>query len=147
MKQYFTGFFTAVCLTASVFIFMGSQNKNLGDIVVNSISVQNDGKEVVWLGTGKGGIGFLETYNADGKQTSYLGTGEGGGGHLSTYNADGKETSYLGTNKDGSGVLMIHNMDEQFIAGFGASPDNGKDGEAIIFDRYGDVGWSASGKQ
>jgi len=45
MKQYFTGFFTAICLTTSVFIFMGSQNKNLGDIVVNSISVQKDGEE------------------------------------------------------------------------------------------------------
>ena len=31
MKQYFTGFFTAVCLTASVFIFMGSQNTSLAN--------------------------------------------------------------------------------------------------------------------
>ena len=37
MKQYFTGFFTAVCLTASLFLFMGSQDKNLGDIEVESI--------------------------------------------------------------------------------------------------------------
>ena len=59
MKQYFTGFFTAVCLTASVFIFMGSKNKNLGDIKVSSISIV----------PGKYGGGFIKTYNEDGKQT------------------------------------------------------------------------------
>ena len=187
MKQYFTGFFTAVCLTASVFLFMGSQNKNLGEIEADMITITSelgttyligggivlenqygkdvftvgisddgggflstyntDGKETSYLGTGEGGVGLLTTNNAGGKQTSYLGTGEGGGGHLSTYNADGKETSYLGTTDDGSGLLMIENMDGELIAGFGASPDNGKDGEAVLFDRYGDVGWTASGKQ
>ena len=35
MKQYFTGFFTAACLTASVFMFIGAESKNLGDIEVN----------------------------------------------------------------------------------------------------------------
>ena len=39
MKQYFSGFFTAFCLTASAFMFMGSQNKNLGNIIVDSITV------------------------------------------------------------------------------------------------------------
>ena len=122
MKQYFTGFFTAVCLTASVFIFMGSQNKNLGDIVVHSISVQNDGKEVVWLGTGEGGVGFLETFDADGKKTVYLGTGEEGVGFLKTHNIHEKMTGYFGTDKNNDGI-------------------------SSLFDRYGDVGWSASGKQ
>ena len=122
MKQYFTGFFTAVCLTASVFIFMGSQNKNLGDIVVHSISVQNDGKEVVWLGTGEGGVGFLETFDADGKKTVYLGTGEEGVGFLKTHNIHEKMTGYFGTDKNNDGVIGL-------------------------FDRYGDEGWFQSGKQ
>ena len=42
MKQYFTGFFTAFCLTASAFLFMGSQNKNLGDVTVKSLAVKDD---------------------------------------------------------------------------------------------------------
>ena len=42
MKQYFTGFFTAVCLTASAFLFMGAQNKNLGDVTVKSLTVEDD---------------------------------------------------------------------------------------------------------
>ena len=43
MKQYFTGFFTAFCLTASLFLFLGSQRTTLGDIVVNSIVVRDNG--------------------------------------------------------------------------------------------------------
>jgi len=80
MKQYFTGFFTAVCLTASVFIFMGSQNKNLGDIEANSITVRTpDGKVPIYIAYGGEGNGYIQTFNADGKQTAYLGTGKGGG--------------------------------------------------------------------
>ena len=39
MKQYFTGFFAAFFLSASAFLFMGAQNKNLEDIMVNSIMI------------------------------------------------------------------------------------------------------------
>ena len=141
MRQYFTGFFTAVCLTASVFIFMGSQNKNLGDIEADSISLTSELGTTYLIG---GGITFE---NKDGKDVINIGISDDDSGFLSTYNADGKETSFLGTDIEGSGALMINNMDEQLIAGFGASPDNGKDGEAVLFDRYGDIGWSASGKQ
>ena len=74
MKQYFTGFFTAVCLTASVFLFMGTQNKNLGDIVVNSISIKGENGETNIYD------GYIQTNNADGKEIAYLGTGENGWG-------------------------------------------------------------------
>jgi len=136
MKQYTIGLITGALLAVSAMMFMGSQNKNLGDITVNSITVKDDGNG-----------GFIKTLNADGKQTAYLGTATDGNGFLQTYNADGKETAYLGTAEGGGGALLIHNMDGELIAAFGASPDNGKDGEAVLFDRYGDIGWSASGKQ
>ena len=96
MKQYFTGFFTAGCLTASAFMFIGAESKNMGDIEVNSIKVVDDnGRITVNLGTNVIGGGWLGTYNANGKKTSYLGTGEGGTGILVTYNADGEETIFL----------------------------------------------------
>ena len=116
MKQYFTGFFTAVCLTASVFIFMGTQNKNLGDIVVNSISIKSENGETNIYD------GYIQTNNADGKLTAYLGTGEGGAGYLSTYNEHEVMTGYFGTNTDNVGMILLS-------------------------DRYGDVGWTESGKQ
>jgi hypothetical protein len=80
MKQYFTGVFTAVCLTASVFLFMGSQNKNLGDIEVNSITVITpDGKKAAaWFGVTEEGGGFMKFYNTsdkrDGESTAWIGT-------------------------------------------------------------------------
>ena len=137
MKKYTIGLITGALLAVSAMMFMGSQNKNLGDITVNSITVLDDGYG-----------GFIKTYNAEGKKTAYLGTAVGGGGFLETSNAEGKQTAFLGTVEDENfGALLIHNMDGELIAGFGASPDNGKDGEAVLLDRYGDVGWSASGKQ
>jgi len=115
MKQYFTGFFTAVCLTASVFLFMGFQNKNLGDIEVNSITVRAPGgKKVVWLGPAKSGNGVLETYNANGKETAYLG---GKTGHLVTYNEREEMTGYFGTNAQSDGMILLN-------------------------DKYGEQGWA-----
>ena len=52
MKQYFTGFFTAACLTASVFMLIGAESKNLGDIEVNSIKVVDKNDRItVHIGT------------------------------------------------------------------------------------------------
>jgi len=162
MKQYTTGFITAVCLTASVFMFVGAQNKKLGDIIADSITLVGengytvitdgllatynaDRKKTVYLGTGEGGEGFIETSNADGKKTVYLGTGEGDNGHLETYNADGKGTAYLGTGKSGNGFLVTSNNHGVNNGYFGTGKDN--DGIAFLCDRYGDIGWTASGKQ
>ena len=52
MKQYFTGFFTATCLVSSIFIFIGAQNTEFGDIKAHSISIiNNDGDKI--QGTGR----------------------------------------------------------------------------------------------
>ena len=48
MKQYFTGFFTAVCLTASVFLFLGAQKQQFDDIIAKTISlVHEDGTQTI----------------------------------------------------------------------------------------------------
>ena len=112
MKRYTIGLITGALLAISAMMFMGSQNKNLGDITVNSITVKGDNNG-----------GFIKTYNADGEKTIYLGTNiEGSGGHLETFNKHEVQTGYFGTIKNNDGV-------------------------AALFDRYGDEGWSASGKQ
>ena len=99
-----------------------TQSENLGDISVKSISVLNEqGVKSISLRI-IDGAGFLSTYNADGKETAYLGTAEGGGGHLETFNDAGVQTGYFGTNIDNDGMIAL-------------------------YDRYGDGGWSASGKQ
>ena len=55
---------------------------------------------------------------------------DGTGGFIQTNNADGKQTAYLGTGEGGIGILKINNAD----------------GIAVLYDRYGDIGWSKSGK-
>ena len=124
MRQYFTGFFTAVCLTSSIFIFMGSKNKNLGDITVSSISIypgkygggyvktyNEDGKQTSYLGTGEGGVGLFGVHNAMGSQVAYFGAGEFGSGFVKTYNQFGKRSSYLGSGGQGGGILQRYNPD------------------------------------
>lgn len=100
MKQYFTGFFTAICLTSSIFIFMGSKNKNLGDITVSSISIY----------PGKRGGGYIKTYNDQGHQTAYFGTGENGVGLIGVHNSVGSQVAYLGAGAYGSGFLNTYNQ-------------------------------------
>ena len=134
MKKYTIGLITGALLAVSAMMFMGAQNKNLGDITVNSITVTDDGS---------GGV--IRTYNADGKQTVYLGTAEGGVGKLTTSNADGIQTSYLGTAEGGFGFLSTYNKHGVMTGYFGTNTDN--DGMAVLSDRYGDIGWSASGKK
>ena len=120
--------------TILVFVSIGATDKNLGDITVNSITVMDDGSG-----------GFISTSNEDGKQTSFLGTGEEGFGFLRTFNADGKETSYLGTGEGGGGFLVTNNKLGVRVGYFGS--DNSQDGLIGVFDRYGDLGWSESGKK
>ena len=111
MKKYTIGLITGALLAISVMMFMGSQNKNLGDIVVNSITVLDNGNG-----------GFIKTFNPDGKQTVYLGTATLGFGFIKTFNKHEVLTGYFGTNIDNDGMIAL-------------------------YDRYGDGGWAASGKQ
>ena len=59
MKKYTIGLITGALLAVSAMMFMGSQNKNLGDITVTSVTVVNDeGEEVGEFGN-QGDRGFL----------------------------------------------------------------------------------------
>jgi hypothetical protein len=146
-----------------------SRNKVISASIIKLYNA--DGKMVAYLGAGEneGGIlktynkegqnyayigNHLRTYNDDGKETVYLGTAENGGGIITTNNADGKETVYLGANagEDGgsllrlyNGSIRISNKHEVLIGYFGT--DKNEDGVIGLHDRYGDVGWSASGKK
>ena len=168
MNDYTKGILTGASLILCFFMFVSakSQSGNLGDILVNSITVvmdegkggfittfNGDGKKTTYLGTNETGAGVLSVdnvgtiyaYNADGKETVYLGTGQDGSGVLTTSDADGKRTAYLGTGEGGSGKLQTYNKHEVITGYFGSNKDN--DGMAFLKDRYGDIGWSARGKK
>ena len=87
-----------ILLAALFFTITGAkQKKNLGDIVVNSITVLDDGYG-----------GFITAYNQDQKRTLYLGTGEENNGYIQTFNKFQQPTAYVGTNKDMDGILVLN---------------------------------------
>ena len=94
IKSLCIGFLSA----ALVFTLMGAkQKKNLGDIIVNSITVMDDGYG-----------GFITAYNQDQNRTLYLGTGEENNGYIQTFNKFEQPTAYVGTNKDMDGILVLN---------------------------------------
>jgi hypothetical protein len=135
MKKYTIGLITGALLAISAMMFMGAQNKNLGVITADSITLVGELGETVIIGGAIGlfntddtqtllisntdnGGGAISTCNADGKETVYLGNGEGGVGILKTFNADGKETVYLG-----DGNLHTYNADGKETAYLGTGTE------------------------
>ena len=97
MKSTLIGFL-ATCI---IFLLVGAEDKssvnaNFGDIVVNSITIKDDGHG-----------GFITAYNQDQKRTLYLGTGKDANGYVQTYNKYEEPTAYIGSNRDMDGVIVL----------------------------------------
>ena len=164
MNDYTKGILTGVSLILCFFMFVSakSQSGNLGDVVVNSVSVIDENADLVGRFDGRGLIlakakqsptvvisvgvngGVITTHSKDGIMNAYLGTAETGG-VLNVFNVDGKSAVYLGTSQNDGGILQTFNQYEVNTGYFGTNKYN--DGMAILFDRYGDEGWNASGKK
>jgi len=94
-------FLIGVLFTLLVFVSIGADegkptDGNLGDIVVNSITINDDGHG-----------GFITAYNQDQKRTLYLGTGKDENGYVQTYNKYQEPTAYIGSNRDMDGVIVL----------------------------------------
>ena len=100
MKNYFTGFITATCLTASLFLFMGSQNikTQKEPIIITSEK-----------GTTKIGGGFIEIDSPSGKKIFDVNVGDSNHGELTIYNKNGKSISKVSANEEGDGYIKVHN--------------------------------------
>ena len=88
--------------TALTFVLMGSEDGenidgNLGDIIVNSITIRDDGHG-----------GFITAYNQDQKRTLYLGTGKEENGYVQTFNKNEQPTAYIGSNREMDGVIVLN---------------------------------------
>ncbi len=95
-------FLIGVLVTMLVFISIGadepeSKDRDFGDIVVNSITIRDDGHG-----------GFITAYNQDQKRTLYLGTGKDENGYVQTYNKFEEPTAYIGSNRDMDGVIVLN---------------------------------------
>ena len=141
--------------------FLGSfKGKGLLDIC------NEEGKHVVRLISIKGG-GVLDILNKEGKCIAGLGTGViGGGGVLGLLNKEGKPVVGLSSEKEG-GELNILNKEGKAVVRIGSLEEGGaleiynkygkevatvqadkkSDGGIFLFDRYGNLGWTKTGKK
>ena len=95
-------FLIGVLSATIVFISIGADEKenlgsNLGDIIVNSITIKDDGHG-----------GFITAYNQDQKRTLYLGTGKNENGYVQTYNKFQEPTAYIGSNREMDGIIVLN---------------------------------------
>ena len=84
-----------------------AQNKNLGHVTVNSISVVDaDGNITAQVGTGKLG-GYLVLYDKNKHKVAEVNIGNGGG-YFNMFALNGNRSIYLGTKDDGSGGIACY---------------------------------------
>ena len=146
IRSLVIGFLTCLCL----FLMMGQYRGNMGDITVNSITVEDngdggfiqtynsEGKKTTYLGTATTNHGILQTYDLNGDLVSYLAVVEGGaGGALMTYNRAGKSTLFAGTGYEGFGYLRSYDNYGTETAYIGTSASGG--GVVEIKDKYGNI--------
>ena len=119
MRQYFMGFFSALCLSASFYFFADANHDNSG----------NDEKDQVILISGDGKT-IIE------------------GGSMRFFNKEGKEIVYIGVSKKMAGKIQLQNRSGYKIASMGAWYGDGFSGNGYIdvSDAYGQYGWSVIGK-
>ena len=109
MQIDFKSFLIGVLTTILFFVLSGFEDSsNLGDIVVNSITIKDDGHG-----------GFITAYNQDQKRTLYLGTGKNENGYVQTYNKYEQPTAYIGSNMDLDCVMVLN--DRYVALGFSQS--------------------------
>ena len=121
-----------------LFIGAKSQDKNLGDITVNSINVADENGELkATLGASDGG-GVLVL---DNEKFGATVIGRGGfiisssGGPKVVLNARGDIGEVITYNKKGNVVVYI------------GADEVSEDGAIQLSDRYGDAGWGKTGKR
>ena len=138
MKQYFTGFFTAVCLTASLFLFMGFQNIEEAEVIFLS----DEGNYFTALGPGE-----IYLQNPDGKVGIKIGINDNGG-FIETYNNEGKVTASIGSNRKMDGEIILKNKLGYNVVNMGAHRGDGFSGNGVlnINNQNGEYGWSIIGE-
>ena len=143
MNDYIKGTLTGASLVLCFFMFISakSQSKNLGDIAVKSIKVLNNkGQTSVLISSSVfGGSGMINIKD-DGQTKASLGS-ENGNGVVVTYGENDKQSTVLGGFPVG---VSVYNKKGD-LAGMLAAVEGF--GYATLYDRYGNSGWSASGKK
>ncbi len=118
MKQYFTGFFNALILSVSLYLFIGNKSK-LNFTINKPITIEDDRSKIII-------------------------TSES----IPIFNKAKGEVVFLGLSSRNSGSIEIKNEKGYNVASIGAWYGDGYSGNGsiIVNDDYGSYGWSVIGK-
>ena len=168
MKKYSTTLLNGFILGISTMLFIGAksqdknfEDKNFGNIVVRAIGIVDKNNEIkaeissndeftyIKLQSPLGGTtivgGSIGMNNPEGKIASYMGVSTEAEGIVQVYNKKGNVSAYMGTSK-GTGLITTSNSKGNQVTYMGSDSKN-EDGLIKLYDRYGDAGWSKTGKR
>ena len=121
-----------------IFLMMGQNRGNMGDITVSSIAIMDEENQVAWFGASTKGGGMMELYNPHEVRSVVIASSEGSG-YVSTYNQRGQETTNLATAVEGFGYLRTYNNYSNVSSYIGASVS--EEGMIVLYDKYGNYIW------
>ena len=128
-KSIIIGALMVICFM----LFTGQRSSSMGDIVVDSIEVKNDG--------------YIKIFNDKNEVVAYFGQGESKtGAFFETYNNNGQKTVYLGTTVKGDGMLLVKDKYSDNLVYLGTEVN---DGGGLVQTYYRGENWSmiGSGKE
>ena len=151
MKQYFTGFFTAVCLTTSVFLFIGADDnvfkENIifksdnGYTVINEHGVNHtnlDGNVVWSLGSNeKGGIFYLADQSGEVKVGANIDAY--GAGAFNAFSPSGNIAAMMYGSDTGGQLSIYTNKKTEFQGRISLSVTNNDDGEITLWNNKNNI--------
>jgi len=138
-RSMIIGLLSGVC----IFLMMGQNRSNMGDIKVSSISIMDGNHETVFLGSTVNHSGMIHVYNTHSKNIVSLGSSVDHAGLLELNDPDSKNMVFLGTSEFDDGMLTLNNRYGNQIAYLASN--NEHNGMLLLSDRFGTDGWGALG--
>ena len=165
MNDYTKGILTGASLILCFFMLVSAKSQLKDDIFnqivaqkimakevvadslfIKSIIVVDENAERVGAFHSFENKGLMGLYTAGRKMpTVLLVSGDKSGGSMSTFDSDFRTNTFLGATTGGGGIFEAFNENGEKVASLGTNKEN--DGMVVLLDRYGDIGWGASGKK
>ena len=108
MKQYFTGFITAMVFTSSLFLFIGAKKRTIDNLTVQKITiVDSGGDQVGEIGSNKNNS-YLWLKSTRSKKPNINLVADSRQSEILVRGNSGKEAISLGTNKNMGGSIRVN---------------------------------------
>ncbi len=108
MKQYFTGFITAVIFTSSLFLFIGAKKRTIENLTVQKITiVDKAGNQVGEIGQKKNNSYMWLKSRKNRKPAIMLST-DNNSGNIAVRNSTGRDVVNIGSNKYSGGEINLN---------------------------------------